>query len=93
MAKCNTCKNRNKDDFLFCDYCIHQPDLTDKYEPVTVADRIRTLDDNKMAKFLAKMLANYTIELYNEEYTPSDKVVDEITSVLLMQLKETYEEE
>lgn len=50
MGKCDTC-GKKKYGYL-CDGCIHDPDATDKYEPMTNADRIRAMSDEELAKHL-----------------------------------------
>lgn len=58
---------------------------------ITVADHIRAMTDEELAKWLAKLLADYTSLLYDGEYTPSEDAVSEITGELLRQLQQPYE--
>ena len=50
MAKCDTCGKKQYG--YLCDGCIHDPSATDKYEPMTNADRIRAMTDEELAEAL-----------------------------------------
>lgn len=86
MNKCQHCKHDNQDDFM-CDFCIHQPELQDKFEPLTTADRIRAMDDQELEEFLTGYLAKFTTALYDGKYVPDDKVVAEITDMILKDIQ------
>lgn len=60
---------------------------------MTIADHIRAMEDEELAEYLAKMLADYTKGLYGGEYIPSDKVVSELADMLLEALQQPYESE
>ena len=47
MSKCETCGKKQYG--YLCDGCIHDPSATDKYEPMTNADRIRAMSDEELA--------------------------------------------
>lgn len=76
---------------MACDRCIHDPNLKDMYEPVSNADYIRAMSDEKLAGYLAKMLADYTAGLYDGSYVQSDEVTRGIAEELLQQLQQPYE--
>lgn len=51
MASCERCKYQNKQEYEEpCVGCVH--DATENYEPMTQADRIRSMTDEELANFL-----------------------------------------
>ena len=51
--KCPSCKYRiDPGGWAACDGCIHDEGLKDRYEPLTNADRIRTMSDADLARWL-----------------------------------------
>ena len=50
MSKCETCAKKQYG--YLCDGRIHDPDNKDLYEPMTNADRIRSMTDEELAKLL-----------------------------------------
>jgi hypothetical protein len=51
MASCETCKYQSKTEHEEpCKGCTHN--ATDNYEPMTNADRIRSMSDEELAEFL-----------------------------------------
>ena len=50
MSKCDTCARKQYG--YLCDGCIHDPDNKDLYEPMTNADRIRGMSDEKLVDVL-----------------------------------------
>lgn len=87
MSKCQHCKHGKPDDLLFCDFCIHQPELQDQFAPMTTADRIRAMNDLELAGFLAGYLAKFTTALYDGKYAPDDKVVTAVPALILKDLQ------
>ena len=67
MSKCETCA-RKKYGYL-CDGCIHDPDNKNLYEPMTNADRIRSMSDEELAGFLMKLMHN-NIQCFGEGMFP-----------------------
>lgn len=47
--KCKTCKYSTPDGVFVCDGCIHEPNLRERYEPMTNADHIREMTDEELA--------------------------------------------
>ena len=50
MGKCETCGKKQYG--YLCDGCVHDPSATDKYEPMTNADRIRAMSNEELKKFI-----------------------------------------
>lgn len=51
MASCERCKYQNKQEYEEpCVGCVH--DATENYEPMTQADRIRSMTDEELIAFI-----------------------------------------
>ena len=52
MASCETCKHQNKPAYVEpCKGCKHN--ATDNYQPITRADRIRSMTDEELARMIS----------------------------------------
>jgi hypothetical protein len=75
MGSCETCKHQGKSEHEEpCKGCTHN--ATDNYEPITNADRIRSMSDEEVAGFLCEFDACYLCE--HNDQTCGSKVCDEI---------------
>lgn len=83
-----TCEHMPVCKFDFCEpeFCGYY-----KAKKLTEADKIRMMDDDALAEYLAKMLAGYTEGLYDGEYSPSNETIQVMKSMLLEQLQQPVE--
>lgn len=72
MASCETCKHQNKPAHVEpCKGCKHN--ATDNYQPITRADRIRSMTDEELAEFL---LSNLCESMGFDECPQEDEFLD-----------------
>ena len=68
FESCEKCKYNSKAETEYpCNRCVHN--ATDKFEPITNADKIRAMSDEELAEFLNTIFIKGQIEAINKRYT------------------------
>ena len=58
FESCDKCKYNSKSESEYpCNQCVHN--ATDKFKPITNADRVRSMSDEELAEFLLKVNTAY----------------------------------
>ena len=68
FESCEKCKYNSKAETEYpCNRCVHN--ATDKFESITNADKIRSMNDEELAEFLNTIFIKGQIEAINKKYT------------------------